>query len=171
MTVPTDCQSIWVVDFEFTSNPGDRPNPVCVVAQELKSGKTESVWLEGEDAGDLKSPPYSTGKDAIFISFYAPAEMSCHLALGWQMPANLVDLFAEHRVQTNGLPGVGNSLLAACEYRGVTSIPCSDHKEQMRNLVLAGGPYSENDRRSILEVLRGRCPSNQRPIPEDAACH
>ena len=171
MTVPADCRSIWVVDFEFTSDPGERPNPVCVVAQELKSGKTESVWLEGEDAGDLKSPPYSTGKDAIFISFYAPAEMSCHLALGWQMPANLVDLFAEHRVQTNGLPGVGNSLLAACEYRGVPSIPSSDHKERMRNLVLPGGPYSENDRRSILEYLRGRCPSNQRPIPEDAACH
>jgi hypothetical protein len=121
------------------------------VAHELKSGKTESVWLDGEDAGDLKSPPYSTGKDALFISFYAPAEMSCHLALGWQMPANLVDLFAEHRVQTNGLPGVGNSLIAACEYRGVPSIPSSDHKDKMRELILAGGPYSENNRQSILE--------------------
>ncbi|MGA2917949.1 DNA polymerase [Methanoregula sp.] len=151
MTVPADCQSIWVVDFEYTSNPGERPNPVCLVARELRSGKTENIWLEGENSGDLKSPPYSPGKDAIFISFYAPAEMSCHLALGWQMPANLVDLFAEHRVQTNGLLGVGNSLLAACEYRGVPSIPSSDHKEQMRNLVLAGGPYSESDRRSILD--------------------
>ena len=151
MTVPDNCQSIWVVDFEFTSNPGERPHPVCMVARELNSGKTESVWLEGLDAGDLKSPPYSTGKDALFVSFYAPAEMSCHLALGWQMPANLVDLFAEHRVQTNGLPGVGNSLLAACGYRGVPSVPSSEHKDQMRNLVLAGGPYSEDDRKSILE--------------------
>jgi len=151
MTIPVDCESIWVVDFEFTSNPGERPNPVCIVARELRSGKTESVWMEGNDAGDLKSPPYSTGKNALFISFYAPAEMSCHLALGWQMPVNLVDLFAEHRVLTNGLPGVGNSLLAACEYRGVPSIPSSDHKELMRNLVLAGGPYSNSDRKSILE--------------------
>ena len=151
MTTPLYCQPIWVVDFEYTSNPGERPNPVCMVARELMSGTTESVWLEGEAAGDLKSPPYSTGRDVLFVSFYAPAEMSCHLALGWQMPANLVDLFAEHRVQTNGLPGVGNSLLAACEYRGVPSIPSSDHKEQMRNLVLAGGPYSESDRRSILD--------------------
>jgi hypothetical protein len=122
-----------------------------VVARELRSGRTESVWLEGEDAGDLKSPPYSTGKDALFISFYAPAEISCHLALGWQMPVNLVDLFVEHRVITNGLPGVGNSLLAACEYRGVLSIPSTEHKDQMRDLVIAGGPYSVSDRKSILE--------------------
>jgi hypothetical protein len=151
MTVPADCESIWVVDFEYTSNPGERPHPVCVVARELLSGKTDDVWLEGEEAGDLKSPPYPTGKDALFISYYAPAEMSCHLALGWQMPANLLDLFAEHRVLTNGLPGVGNSLLAACGYRGVPSLPISEHKDAMRNLVLAGGPYSESDRKSILE--------------------
>jgi hypothetical protein len=142
---------VWVVDFEYMTKPGERPQPVCVIARELKSGETKSVWLDGSAAGDLKSPPYSTGKDALFIAFYAPAEMSCHLALGWQMPVNLMDLFAEHRVQTNGLPGVGNSLLAACDYWGVQSIPSSDHKEHMRDLILAGGPYSENDRKSILQ--------------------
>lgn len=151
MTVPAECESVWVVDFEYTSNPGERPGPVCVVAQELETGQTEAVWLEGEAAGDLKAPPYPTGKGALFVSFYAPAEMSCHLALGWPMPERIVDLFAEHRVLTNGLPGIGNSLLAACEYWGVPSVPNSDHKEQMRSLILAGGPFSEIDRKSILE--------------------
>lgn len=151
MTLPVDCESIWVVDFEYVSQPGERPQPVCFVAHELKSGETKSVWLEGERAGDLKSPPYSTGKDALSINFYAPAEMSCHLALSWQMPANLVDLFAEHRVLTNGLPGIGNSLLAACEYWGVPAVPSSEHKTQMRDLILTGGPYSEDDRKSILQ--------------------
>ena len=151
MTLLPDCREVWVVDFEYMSNPGERPQPVCVVSREIKSGETKSVWLEGSTAGDLRSPPYPTGKDALFISFYAPAEMSCHLALGWSMPANLIDLFAEHRVQTNGLPGVGHSLLAACEYRGVQSVPSSEHKTQMRNLIMAGGTYSEDDRKSILQ--------------------
>jgi len=150
MTPAPNCGEIWIVDSEYVSNPGERPQPVCVAAHELKSGVVKSVWLEGEEAGDVKSPPYPTSKDALFICFYAPAEMSVHQALGWQMPVNLVDLFAEHRVLTNGLPGVGNSLLAACEYRGIPSVPSSDHKERMRALILAGGPYSEEDQRSIM---------------------
>jgi DNA polymerase I len=150
MTPPVDCR-VFAVDFEFISNPGERPIPVCVVAQEIQTGEVTSVWLEGESAGDLKEPPYPTGKDALFISFYAPAEMTCHLVLGWDMSKNLVDLFAEHRILTNGLPSVSNSLLAACEYWGVTSIPSTEHKEQMRNLIIAGGPFSDADKKSILE--------------------
>ena len=151
MTSSLDYREVWVVDFEYMNNPGERPQPVCVVAQELNSGGTKSVWLEESMAGDLTSPPYPTDKDALFISFYAPAEMSCHLALGWQTPVNLIDLFAEHRVQTNGLPGVGYSLIAACQYCGVQSIPSSEHKDQMRDLILAGRPYSEGDQQSILQ--------------------
>jgi hypothetical protein len=150
MTVLTEC-TVWVVDFEFTANPGGRPRPVCVAAQELVTGVRKKVWLEGDNAGDLKTPPYPTGKDSLFVSYYAPAEMSCHLALGWPIPVHQVDLFAEHRVLTNGLPGIGKSLLAACEYRGVPSVPSTAHKDAMRSLVLAGGPYSEQDARNILQ--------------------
>jgi len=149
--IPPTCDSIWVVDFEYTSDPGERPRPVCLVALELRTGEEKKVWLEGDAPGSLVSPPYPTGKDSLFVCFYAPAEMSCHLALGWQMPVNLVDLFVEHRVATNGLLGVGNSLLAACEYHGVAAVPSSDHKNQMRELILAGGPYSEKDKTSILD--------------------
>ena len=151
MITTPDCREIWAVDFEYVSNPGERPLPVCLVAREMKSGKTESVWLEGAEAGDLMSPPYPTGKDALLVSFYSPAEMSCHLALGWPMPINLLDLFVEHRVLTNGLLGVSNSLLAASQYWGVPSVPSSEHKQQMRDLVMAGGPYSVDDRKSILQ--------------------
>ena len=33
-------REVWAVDFEFMAPPGERPDPVCLVARELKSGKT-----------------------------------------------------------------------------------------------------------------------------------
>ena len=30
---------IWLVDFEFGSGPGENPDPICLVALELKSGR------------------------------------------------------------------------------------------------------------------------------------
>ena len=31
--------SIWLVDFEFKSDAGERPVPVCMVAREVRSGR------------------------------------------------------------------------------------------------------------------------------------
>ena len=52
----------------------------------------------------MKSAPYRTGDRALFVAYNASAEIGCHLALGWATPKNILDLFAEFRVQTNGKP-------------------------------------------------------------------
>ena len=31
---------VWAVDFEFHCPPGERPQPLCMVALELKTGRT-----------------------------------------------------------------------------------------------------------------------------------
>ena len=31
------------------------------------------------------------------MAYYASAEMGCHLALGWKLPVNILDLFPEFR--------------------------------------------------------------------------
>ena len=36
-------KEIWAVDFEFNGKPGDRPNPVCMVARELRCVKEPST--------------------------------------------------------------------------------------------------------------------------------
>jgi len=33
-------RQIWAVDFEFGIKPGNRPDPVCLVAREMRSGTT-----------------------------------------------------------------------------------------------------------------------------------
>jgi DNA polymerase I len=82
-------REIWVVDFEFQSEPGERPVPVCLVAWELRTGRKLRLWRE--DFGT--SPPYSIDAKSLFIAYYASAELGCHLSLGWPMPARILDLF------------------------------------------------------------------------------
>jgi hypothetical protein len=106
-------REVWAVDFEFSAPNGKRPKPICLVARELKTGRLVRQW---EDEFGLL-PPYSIGPDSLFVAFYASAEFGCHLALNWPMPERVLDLFAEHRCLTNGVPtGYGNSLLGALAY-------------------------------------------------------
>ena len=44
-----------------------------------------------------------SGRDSLFIAYYASAELGCFRALGWPRPANILDLFVEFRNRTNGL--------------------------------------------------------------------
>ena len=93
-------REVWAADFEFIAHPGERPDPVCLVARELKSGRDIRLWRD--QLGP--SPPYATGPDTLFVAYYASAELGCHRALGWPMPARILDLFTEFRARTNGLP-------------------------------------------------------------------
>lgn len=81
---PLACyREVWLVDFEFTAPSGHRPDPLCLVARELRSGRLRRVWL---GAGATHDPPYPTATDTLFVAYYASAELGCHLALGWDTP-------------------------------------------------------------------------------------
>ena len=93
---------VWAVDFEFRpkdGREGNRPDPTCLVAYELKGGRKLRLWQD--EFGPF--PPYSVGPNSIFVAYYASAEIGCHLALGWPKPARILDLFTEFRCHTNGV--------------------------------------------------------------------
>src|SRR5262249_2434399 len=97
------------------------------------------------------TPPFPIGSDALFVAFYASAELGCFRALGWPMPANVLDLFVEFRDRTNGLmTPAGSGLIGAPTYFGLHSIGGIE-KDDMRALVLAGGPWSDGERGAILD--------------------
>ncbi len=37
---------IWCLDFEFRTDPGERPWPVCMVAEELKTWRVLRLWRD-----------------------------------------------------------------------------------------------------------------------------
>jgi DNA polymerase-1 len=152
---------IWLVDFEFKCAPGDNPEPVCLVAWELRSGRKIRLWRD--QFGPV--PPYPTGPNVLFIAYYASAEISCHLALGWPLPERILDLFLEFRNHTNGLPTVsGASLLGALAHFGLDSIGTTE-KHDMRTLVLRGGPWSDSEQAAILDYCEGDVAALARLLP------
>ena len=59
----------------------------CTVARELRSGAVIRIWQDQFGP----TPPFPIGPDALFIAFNAAAELGCFRALGWSMPARILD--------------------------------------------------------------------------------
>ena len=151
----TNCDfpgGIYLVDFEFHpagGREGNPPAPVCMLVRQWPSGVTKRYWQA--ELQSMSAAPFSTGTDALFVAYYASAEMDCFAALGWEYPANLLDLFAEFRWLTNGLrPAHGNGLLGALLYFNLPTIG-GESKDAMRDLILTGGPWSEQEQVQILD--------------------
>lgn len=152
---------IWLVDFEFQAGDGVTPKPVCLVALELRSGRKLRLWQDEFGV----SPPYSTGSDALFVAYYGSAEIGCHLALGWPPPERILDLFCEFRNRTNGVPPhCGNGLLGALAHFGLDGIGATE-KDEMRDLVLRGGPWTPAERTAILDYCASDVDALARLLP------
>ena len=159
----TPIKSIWFVDFEFIATNGNNPEVVCLVAHEYLSGRTLRYWQD--ELAQMEEPPYDIGKDSVFVAYYASAEMGCHLALGWEMPERVVDLYVEFRNFTNGLDTpCGRGLIGALSYYGLDALEGSE-KDSMRELILSGGPWSEFQRRQILAYCESDVQALKRLYP------
>ncbi len=144
--------SVWAVDFEFTARPGELVRVICMVAIDLFSGRVVRLWAD--DLAKLTCAPFDTGPKALFVAYFATAEALAFLALGWPAPANLIDLFVEFRVRTNGLPLVhGRGLLGALAYFGLDGIHALE-KAEMRELANRGEPYPPEERRPLLDYCQ-----------------
>jgi hypothetical protein len=80
-------------------------------------------------------------------------------------PANVLDLFTEFRAHTNGTDWLeGRSLLAALQYFNVDGIGAVE-KQGMRELILRGGPWSEEQRTAILDYCASDVYALERLLP------
>jgi hypothetical protein len=156
-------KEIWAIDFEFTALSGAVPQVRCLVALELRSGRKIRLWCD--EILQFIEPPYSISSDALFVAYYASAEFGCHLSLRWTLPVHVLDLFAEFRVMTNGLPvPCGSCLLGALAYFGLSSIDTAE-KESMRDLALRGGDYSAEEREALLDYCETDVEALARLLP------
>jgi hypothetical protein len=82
---------IWCVDTEFYPGPGkanggrdgDAPTPLCLVAYEMRSGRTVRLWQD--EFGPF--PPYRLDADSLVMGYMISAEFGTHIALDWGEPA------------------------------------------------------------------------------------
>ncbi len=157
-------REVWLVDFEFSAPPGERPHPICLVAREWSSSRTLKIWQD--KLKRLKEPPYPIGDDCLFVAYYASAELGCHLALEWPLPVNVLDLFVEFRNKTNGKPTpCGAGLLGALTYFGLDGIGTAE-KESMQNLAIRGGPWTESERKELLDYCETDVVALARLLPK-----
>lgn len=159
--IPATFARVWCIDFEFSHqpgglpvegevNPGGLPVPLCMVAREVRTQKLVRVWL-----ADGQQPcPIPFNKSDLIVAFYASAEVGCFLELGWKIPA-VLDLYAEFRLLTCGWENLphGRSLLGAMLFHNLPTIG-SEHKEEMRELAQRGGPFSETEKKDLLDYCQ-----------------
>lgn len=139
--------NIWIVDYEFYGGGGNPQIPICYVAKNFKTKEVIKHWITETET----EPEYSTDEKTLFVAYFASAEMGCHQTLNFKLPLYIVDLFAEFRCLTNGakIPS-GNSLIGACNYYGLSSSDAT-YKDTMRDRILQGPPYSEEEKTTILD--------------------
>jgi predicted transport protein len=119
------------------------------IAEEVKTGRVIRLWRDELLA--LREAPFNVGPDNLFVAFFASAEFGCFLELGWPLPDNVLDLYAEHRVATNGeKTPCGDGLLGALALRGLAHINAGE-KEDMRRLILDRQCWSEDEKPRILD--------------------
>jgi DNA polymerase I len=149
-------------EFHFDGRDGNRPRPVCLVARELRTAQAWRLW-RGEFG---PRPPFPTGPDCLFVSFYSSAECGFFRQLGWAMPMRVLDLFCEFRCLTNGrrAPGEKDSLISLLTYFSIDAINALD-KREMIDLILANGPELESRRTEVLDYCQGDVDALGRVLP------
>lgn len=153
---------VWLVDFEFSAPPSNVPEVRCMVARELFSKKEIRLWQDELHA--LSAAPFDIGERSLFVAYYASAECSCFLSLGWALPVNVLDLYIEFRLLTCGLPQGGHGLLAALQYFGLSSIEAAE-KEEMRDLAIRGGEYTALEKQALFEYCASDVHALERLLP------
>ena len=146
--IPATYARVWCIDFEFSHQPGGLPLPLCMVAREIKTQELVRVWL----ADGVQSCPIPFNKSDLIVAYYASAEVGCFLELGWSIPA-VLDLYAEFRWLTCGetVPH-GRGLLGAMLFHNLPTIG-AEHKTEMRELALRGGPYTEREKKDLVDLI------------------
>jgi hypothetical protein len=150
-------REIVVLDTEYRSRPGDRPEPVALVAHHLRSGRIARYFADELRA--LRASPLPDRPDVLYVAFAAQAEWGVSLVLGWSLPRNVIDLLPEFRLKVNwALPKAarakflprGTGLVGAMAYYRLPFMSKSE-KDIERSLILRGGPWSPDERARIID--------------------
>src|SRR5262249_9447754 len=112
------------------------------------------------------APPFAVGPDALFVAYFASAEMNCFLELGWPMPSYILDLYVETRWLTCGKDGEPPfpGLIHALDRFGLESLSAAE-KQEMQDLAIRGCAYTDEERQALLEYCMSDVDALVRLLP------
>lgn len=112
----------------------------------MRSGRTLRLWRDQLGS----QSPNRTDDQALFLSFVFNAEGTSRLSLGWQLPANVIDLSVLFRGVVNGrrVPQ-GKGLLGALAYYNLPAVDVI-YKDKIRQLIMRGGTFTAAEKEEIL---------------------
>lgn len=120
-----------------------------MVAHDFISGRVVRAWRDELRA--LPESPFPIGSKALLVAFYASKDIGCFLDLGWPLPANVLDLYAEFRcLSSGGSKSSGNGLLGALTYYGLAHIQPMAREEAWAS-IHSQGPWDAANRQAILD--------------------
>jgi DNA polymerase I len=171
-----EIKNIWIADSEFHSEfksagsdlldgQGGKPVPVCFVFHNPITGETIEQFYRERDP--IPPCPISLGQDTLLVAFTATAELGTMLALWGRMSARVLDLDIEWKhikneeyslkdlkIQARNAKGGGElsplGLLGVCAIHGISTRD-QQHKDELRRLILTGGPWTKEQERQILD--------------------
>ena len=123
-----------------------------MVSFDLKTKEYKRLWADELTA--MEHHPFPESPNTVLVAYFASAEIKCFKALGWDWQGQILDLYVEFRVHTNGmnLP-YGKSLLGAMQFFNLETIE-AQHKDAMRDIALRGGPFSAQERAGLIEYCQ-----------------
>ena len=122
----------------------------CYTAVEHRTKRT--IKLRASELCRLRCAPVDCGPDSVMVAYYASAEIGCYLALGWPLPVNVIDLYAEFRCQTNGLflrQERGAKLIHALAHYGLDAMSAAE-KAEMQERAQQNRDYSEEEWQALI---------------------
>ena len=94
-------------------------------------------------------PPFPVDQHTLFVAHNATAELSVFHALGWSLPTHILDTYVEARCAYNGRWATFN-LGDVARKLGI-AFQSKKEKKGNQSLAMRGGPYTEEERRRLLE--------------------
>ena len=138
-----------MLDWEYTSDPGQVPDPVCLVAIDLVSNTEIKLWRQELHM----SCPFDTSERSLFVVYSGAGDIGCFLQCGWPLPERIVDLYPEIKQLFYDRPEpMSGSLLNACAFYGIQTIESAD-KDYFRDLII-NRRYTDNDRDELIAYCR-----------------
>lgn len=144
--------SVWLIDFEFSQPPGERPRVACLAAREFHSKRVIRIGFD--EIKTMDRPPFDVGKRSLFVAYFSSAEWNCFRSLGWPLPVRVLDLWCEFRNMLNGSkPPAGWGLLGCLAFHGLDSMDASE-KTAMRDLAIRGGPFTSEEMSALIDYCQ-----------------